>query len=43
MGTQSIYFEKTERSDTTNLHSSIVNIHFRLARLMFTHTHAAAI
>ena len=30
---QSILIEKTERSDTTNLQSSIVNIQFRLVRV----------
>jgi hypothetical protein len=29
----STYNEKTERSDTTNLQSSIVNIQFRLVRV----------
>ncbi len=30
---RSIIIEKTERSDTTNLHSSIFNIQFRLVRV----------
>ncbi len=30
---RSILIEKTERSDTTNLQSSIVNIQFRLVRV----------
>jgi hypothetical protein len=33
LGMLSIYIEKTERSDTTNLQSSIVNIQFRLVRV----------
>ena len=33
LGMLSTYIEKTERSDTTNLQSSIVNIQFRLVRV----------
>jgi hypothetical protein len=33
LGMLSILIEKTERSDTTNLQSSIVNIQFRLVRV----------
>ena len=29
----SIYIEKTERSDTINLQSSVFNLHFRLIRI----------
>jgi hypothetical protein len=32
-GMLSTYIEKTERSDTTNLQSSIINIQFRLVRV----------
>ena len=33
LGMLSIYIEKTERSDTTNLQYSIVNLQFRLVRV----------